>query len=355
MLIVGLVLIAVMLGVSIHAVIAIPYQEAIRLWRAGPGVWEENARCAAPTWFDRFTRYRLPRTTVIDLDEATITRETVGDGIDHVEVVLSFNYNYDRFPQELSLFTGADLQQGYAHVSLYWLRPDGQMITLQEDGRIRESGSYRLSQDAALHTRLGVAPHVGLFAEDLDMPAADMKVLRGDYQMIMEGELWEGDEFLDVRLVVYGQVEGHAGTDHRRRELSVALLWGAPLALWSTVWPAALITGLAAMFLWRRRARRSDVDHAPRPMKAALLPFFFLLVSALVFLRAALDVVGLGDPMLPTWGKVIHDARMNDALSVGLHYWVSQPAILIVMTGLGFALMGYSLHHIFNPKEKTAE
>ena len=30
---------------------------------------------------------------------------------------------------------------------------------------------------------------------------------------------------------MYGQLHGMAGTDHRRRDISVALLWGTPVAL----------------------------------------------------------------------------------------------------------------------------
>ena len=36
---------------------------------------------------------------------------------------------------------------------------------------------------------------------------------------------------IDAKLIVYGQLHGLAGTDHRRRDITVALLWGAPIAL----------------------------------------------------------------------------------------------------------------------------
>ena len=40
----------------------------------------------------------------------------------------------------------------------------------------------------------------------------------------------EGSD-VDAELVIYGQVHGLGGTDHRRRDLMVALLWGTPVAL----------------------------------------------------------------------------------------------------------------------------
>jgi peptide/nickel transport system permease protein len=61
-------------------------------------------------------------------------------------------------------------------------------------------------------------------------------------------------------------------------------------------------------------------------------------------------VLGLGDPVLPTWGKVISDARSNGALYGGLYYWVLEPAILLMVAGLAFALLGFALDRIFNPR-----
>jgi peptide/nickel transport system permease protein len=81
-----------------------------------------------------------------------------------------------------------------------------------------------------------------------------------------------------------------------------------------------------------------------------LIPTFVITIPAFVFLEASLAVLGLGDPTIPTWGKIINDARSNGALFGGLYYWVLQPAILLMLTGLAFAMVGYSLDRIFNPR-----
>ena len=67
-------------------------------------------------------------------------------------------------------------------------------------------------------------------------------------------------------------------------------------------------------------------------------------------LEATLAVLGLGDPTLPTWGKIINDAESNSALYQGYYYWILEPAALLIFTGLGFALLGFSLDRIFNPR-----
>ncbi len=81
-----------------------------------------------------------------------------------------------------------------------------------------------------------------------------------------------------------------------------------------------------------------------------LIPQLVVLVPTYVFLEASLAVLGLGDPTLPTWGKVINDAYSNGALYQGFYYWVLQPAVLLMITGLAFALVGFSLDRIFNPR-----
>ena len=69
-----------------------------------------------------------------------------------------------------------------------------------------------------------------------------------------------------------------------------------------------------------------------------------------VFLEASLAVLGLGDPVLPTWGKVIQDANSKGALFNGYYYWILEPSLLLMIAGLAFAMVGFSLDRIFNPR-----
>ena len=85
-----------------------------------------------------------------------------------------------------------------------------------------------------------------------------------------------------------------------------------------------------------------------------LIPGLVSSVPAFVFLEASLAVLGLGDPVLPTWGKIIQDANMNGALYRGYYYWILEPTVLLMITGLGFAMLGFALDRIFNPKLRDA-
>jgi len=85
-------------------------------------------------------------------------------------------------------------------------------------------------------------------------------------------------------------------------------------------------------------------------MVPLLIPGLVLSVPAFVFLEAGLAVLGLGDPVLPTWGKMIDDANRSGALYRGYYYWILEPTILLMVTGLGFAMLGFALDRIFNPR-----
>jgi peptide/nickel transport system permease protein len=81
-----------------------------------------------------------------------------------------------------------------------------------------------------------------------------------------------------------------------------------------------------------------------------LIPQFITQIPSYVFLEASLAVLGLGDPTLPTWGKLIDDSYNAGALFQGWYYWVLEPSVLLMITGLAFSALGYALDRIFNPR-----
>jgi len=84
-----------------------------------------------------------------------------------------------------------------------------------------------------------------------------------------------------------------------------------------------------------------------------LLPLTFasiaIAVPAAILAEAALSFIGLGDPSLPTWGQILHDANTADAASRGIWWWIIPPGLMIALTGLAFFLIGNTLDAIANP------
>ncbi len=83
-----------------------------------------------------------------------------------------------------------------------------------------------------------------------------------------------------------------------------------------------------------------------------LVPHLVTLVPGYVFLEATLAYLGIIDPVLPTWGKVLYDALGNGAFQ-GHYYWALEPLTLLLLTGLSFALLGFALDRIFNPRLRS--
>ena len=421
----GLAIIVFLIGLSVYTVIAIPYSRALDLWRGGDS-WQMHPVNAQPAWLGRLTGANQPRTTIVSSADATLEEEDY-HGVRQIRIPLAFDYGYAGFPSEINLFLASKHEALEPFVRLTWHTPDGREIHLggrKITGRDRVS----LSQDWALERRLGHVPHVGLLTAPAP-PDALPQLQTGRYQLTVDAILFEEDAALNADLVLYGRVHGIAGTDHQRRDLMVALLWGTPVALafgllaavgttlttliiaaagvWYGRWVDATIQRLTevnmilpmlpilvmvgtlysssiwvmlgvvialgifsagikmyrAMLLPLRSAPYIEAAQAygagnlriillymiPRILPV-LIPTFVTLIPTFVFLEASLALLGLGDPVLPTWGKILNDAQAQSALYHGFYYWVLSPAVLLMLTGLGFAMLGFALDRIFNPR-----
>jgi peptide/nickel transport system permease protein len=73
-----------------------------------------------------------------------------------------------------------------------------------------------------------------------------------------------------------------------------------------------------------------------------------LAVPAAILTEAALSFLGLGDPTTISWGQIISNAQVNNALKDW--WWIIPPGVAIAFVSLSFVLIGYALDEIFNPK-----
>lgn len=424
----GLVIIALLFVFAAYALIKIPPAEAIRLWKGEGQIWRQAPRNAKPAWLNYFYKEKQPLTTkVSSIDNPELkTAVDLGNGIATQDFVFEFDYQYDGFPSEISLFFISKFTSARPYATVKWVTPDGREIKLADLTVSSADNAYVISQDSNVTRALGgVRPDRGLFAD----PNDPSKVLKGTYQLVVEGLVFEENSTMEAELVVYGKLHGLAGTDHRRRDIMVALMWGAPVALsfgllaavgssLATmmlaafgVWFGGLIDSLirrineivmilpllpilimVGMFysrsIWTMlgvtillgifgssilsyrsmflQVKASGYIDAARAYGASnfriifrylipkvipvLIPGFVTQIPSFVFLEATLAVLGLGDPHLPTWGKLLNDAYSEGALFTGHYYWVLEPAVLLVITGLGFAMVGFALDRIFNPR-----
>ena len=77
-------------------------------------------------------------------------------------------------------------------------------------------------------------------------------------------------------------------------------------------------------------------------------------VPGAIITEASLSWLGLGDPMVPSWGKTLYDFNTSGiAVSKGLSdywFWVFPPCIAIMLLSISFILIGFALDEILNPR-----
>ncbi len=85
-----------------------------------------------------------------------------------------------------------------------------------------------------------------------------------------------------------------------------------------------------------------------------VMPYTFALIAltvpAFIFLEASLSFLGLGDPVLPTWGATLGKAYTNGALFYGEWWWILFPVGGIIFATIAFALLGYAFDKVLNPR-----
>jgi peptide/nickel transport system permease protein len=101
---------------------------------------------------------------------------------------------------------------------------------------------------------------------------------------------------------------------------------------------------------------QSDIKIVFKHIIPQLLPLTFasiaISVPGAILAEASLSFIGLGDPSIPTWGQILHEAHIAAAASRGLWWWLIPPGMLIALTGLAFVLIGNTIDSILNPKMK---
>ena len=433
--IVGLCIVLALVIFSIYTMIKIPYSEAIYLWRGTEESVYKNPRNANPTWFNWFRKDKLPESIdVIAGEDKSFTKEVIPSETDGNVFVFTytFDYNYNTVPQDIFIYLTSNYTERNPFAAITLLTPSGKEIKIVETGISRRE-NVRFGQDEKLINRLSrlqqrkvVNAKDGIFSKvESDPPVVD----KGTYVIKATITAFEEKTDVNAELVMHGQVFGLFGTDHMRRDLKVAMMWGAPIALafgltaalgsaiitmfiaaigswfggWldeliqritevnmvipylailimvgtfysRSIWVLLLVTILLNIFSASIKSQRAiflqvrestyieaakayganDFRIITRYMIPRVIPMLIPgLVSAVpsyVFLEASLALLGLGDPTVPTWGKVINDARAYGALYQGMFYWILEPATFLMITGLGFAMLGFALDRIFNPR-----
>lgn len=438
-----------MLGAILAVALVIPFiapLDVVHTW-TDINAWTDYPRNAAPEWVEIFAGKKLPRTVLL---EKTEFRKAASDPNLTLKVILlraTFDFTYDDFPSEATMATYSNWTFRSPTIEITWQRPDDRNLTLTTYAPTRTdpvADVIPLSTDTAIKDTIrqwalalnatdsaNVRPEVTLFAKaNADMLLANRaEVLKGRYVLRVKVIAFDQADDVDARFIAFGKVYGLAGTDYRRRDLLIGLLWGAPVALAFGV-SAALITVFANIIIggagayfggrWDEFIQRAtdflliipvlpvlilmgslyrpglvtilivvvalSILGSPTKVVRSIvlqvkeeqyieaaksygatrtrilmrhiiprtLPYTFALVAlsvpSFIFLEASLSFLGVGDPLLPTWGAIMGEAQREGALYNDLWWWISFPAIGILSVTVAFALIGYSFDKVLNPR-----
>lgn len=75
-----------------------------------------------------------------------------------------------------------------------------------------------------------------------------------------------------------------------------------------------------------------------------------LTVPIVILSETTLSFLGLGDPLRPSWGRMLDEAFSNGAIGQNAWWYYLPPGICIVLVVLAFTLVGHALEEVLDPR-----
>jgi peptide/nickel transport system permease protein len=442
---VGFSIIGILAAMTIYALVAVPL-ESFSQWN-DPGFWIDYPKSAAPSWINlMLPEGNLPNHMILGPSDAKTQNSSLG-GIPTNSFLYDIDFRYNSYPTDFIIDYCLKYGEIPPVIQVDVTRPDGESFmiynsplpssTLSDNlSNLTEYCSRIFSTDESIRDNLQA--YTGLFdySPDLSSPQKMIfsqldkdAVLRGKYLFNVTYYLFDPEDKVEnTKVILGGRVYGLMGTDDLRRDLSIGIFWGAPVALFVGLTAAIssvtigmlygllagykggrydealmrindlvislptfvflvilsitigssifLITLFLVIFGWSGIARvarslalqiknlqyveasklmgETDIKIILRHILPQLLPLTFasiaLAVPAAILAEATLSFIGLGDPSIPTWGSILHDANTASAAARGLWWWILPPGIMIAAAGISFALIGSAIESVTNPR-----
>lgn len=430
---------------TIYALVAVPL-ESFSHWN-DPGFWIDYPRSAAPSWLNALpSESNLPNHMILGSGDARTQNSSFG-GVPTSSFLFDIDFGYDSYPTDFIIDYCLQYGDIPPVIQVDVIRPDKENFMIYNSplppaalpgsaANLTEYCSRVFSTDGSIRDNLQAYTGLYDYRPDLSSPQNmifsqldEEVVLKGKYLFNITYYLFSTEDRVEnTQLILGGNVYGLMGTDDLRRDLSIGIFWGAPVALFIGLTAAIssviigmfygllagykggrfdealmrindlvislptfvfliilsitigssiyLITLFLVIFGWSGIARiarslalqiknleyveasklmgERDFRIILRHILPQLLPLTFasiaLAVPAAILTEATLSFIGLGDPSIPTWGSILHDANTASAAARGLWWWILPPGIMIAAAGISFALIGSAIESVTNPR-----
>jgi peptide/nickel transport system permease protein len=234
----GIGILAILIGVSILTIIVIPI-DTFKEWN-NPSNWISFPKTAIPAWVNLFSFEKIPEHKIL---EFPIQKLLESGDVSVISHQFNVNFSYDDFPNDFIYEFSAEYS-GAPLLQMSVIRPDGVQLQLLSISLPNSQTSIThnariFSTDESIRKNLFLQKDnfefsiIGLSAEDIVFSNTETnEILKGDYIFLVNlYGVKTQNEISDSRLIVGGKAFGLMGTDELRRDLSIGILWGTPLAL----------------------------------------------------------------------------------------------------------------------------
>jgi len=248
----GVAILVVLFSMSVVAFVTIPL-DSFKTWN-DPASWLLYPKSAQPAWINYFQSEKIPEHLIL----SPVTSSQQLGTVNVVTNSFAVNYQYDGFPSDF-IYQYTAKYSGSPLLQISVTRPDGMVLQLVSTSLpFASSGTTYSSmifstQNVILKNISDkkskyLFPLDGVSSEKIVFSQLDENViLKGQYVFHVNLYDVSGKPVLEQsRLILGGQVYGIMGTDELRRDLSIGLLWGTPLALFIgiTVSIGSVVIGL---------------------------------------------------------------------------------------------------------------
>jgi len=233
----GIVMLIILFSMSVVAFVTIPL-DSFKTWN-DPASWLLYPKSAQPAWVNYFQSEKIPEHLIL----SPVVSSQQLDSVSVLTNSFLVNYQYDGFPSDF-IYQYTVKYSGSPLLQVFVTRPDGIVLQLV-------STSLPFAKDTTTYSSMifstqdviakNISDKKSRYAFSLDGISSEKIVFsRLDENSILKGPYVFQVRLYDVsekpvlsksNLILGGKVYGIMGTDELRRDLSVGLLWGTPLAL----------------------------------------------------------------------------------------------------------------------------
>ncbi|MEM3143678.1 MAG: ABC transporter permease [Candidatus Nitrosotenuis sp.] len=235
--VIGIGILGFLILLSILTVVFIPI-DTYQQWN-NPASWTSFPKSASPAWINYFLEKKIPEHQIIHSSQTILQKtQSTTIALQKFEV----DYDFDYFPSEI-IFQYDVEYDGSAILKIDITRPDG-LVLRTYSSSLPHSESKTVHSERIFYTNDMIKKNLFLQSDAFDFPVESLSateiifsnskehtILKGTYVFSVSVVGFSENSITHSSMILGGKVFGLAGTDELRRDLTIGLLWGIPIAL----------------------------------------------------------------------------------------------------------------------------